>query len=66
MVELNEEKITSLFDQLVSEEVLVYGPHESIKREADGFPVSQSITLVTAYTWLITSALSSSLRCATT
>lgn len=66
MAELSEEKITSLFDQLVSENVLVYGPHESIKCEADGYPVSLSIRLTIACTWLITGAFSSSSKCATT
>ena len=40
MIELNEEAVTSLFDKLVSENILVYGLHQSIKREADGYPVS--------------------------
>lgn len=42
MSDLNEEKIIAVFDQLVSEDVLVYGPHESIVREAEGYPVSAS------------------------
>lgn len=66
MAELDEEKITALFDQLVSENVLVYGPHQSIKCEADGYPVSSAIGLVIACTWLIISAFSSSSRYATT
>lgn len=40
MTELNEDAIVVIFDQLVSEGVLVYGPHESIIREAEGYPVS--------------------------
>lgn len=32
-------KLIALFDQLVSEGILVYGPHESIIREAEGYPV---------------------------
>ena len=40
MSELDEAKTVAVFDQLVSEGVLVYGPHESIVREAEGYPVS--------------------------
>ncbi|KAF2629530.1 hypothetical protein BU25DRAFT_388612 [Macroventuria anomochaeta] len=39
MAGLNEENITALFDQLVSENVLVYGPYKSIKCEAEGYPL---------------------------
>ncbi|KAF1929471.1 uncharacterized protein M421DRAFT_420000 [Didymella exigua CBS 183.55] len=39
MADLNEAKITDLFDQLASEEILIYGPYESIKCEADGYPL---------------------------
>ena len=35
-----EGKITALFDQLTAEGVLIYGPHESVVHEADGYPVS--------------------------
>jgi hypothetical protein len=64
MGELNEEKITALFDQLVSEDVLVYGPHKSIRCGAEGFPVSQAIKLVVACTWVTDSAYSSSSKSA--
>lgn len=43
MAELNEETITALFDQLVSENVVVYGPHQSVTHEAEGYPVSRAI-----------------------
>ncbi|KAH6618484.1 hypothetical protein C7974DRAFT_364385 [Boeremia exigua] len=39
MCDSYEAKIGVLFDQLVSEGVLVYGPHESVVREAEGFPI---------------------------
>ena len=58
MAELNEDKITVLFDQLVSENVLLYGPHESVKCAAEGFPVSQAIIFVVACTWVTDSAYS--------
>lgn len=40
MVESDEVKAVAVFDQLVSEGVLVYGPHESLVRKAEGYPVS--------------------------
>ncbi len=36
----DEDKALAIFDQLVSEGVLVYGPHETVVREAEGYPVS--------------------------
>lgn len=40
MGDSDESKAVAVFDQLVSEGVLVYGTHESIVREAEGYPVS--------------------------
>ncbi|KAF2639126.1 hypothetical protein P280DRAFT_454183 [Massarina eburnea CBS 473.64] len=39
MGDLDESKINDVFDQLVSEDILVYGPHESIVRDAEGYPI---------------------------
>ncbi|KZM18915.1 ATP adenylyltransferase [Ascochyta rabiei] len=39
MKDLNEEKITALFDELVSENIIIYGPHESIRYEAGRYPL---------------------------
>ncbi|KAF9698549.1 hypothetical protein EKO04_003878 [Ascochyta lentis] len=39
MEDLDEEKITAAFDELVSESVIVYGPHKSIECEAEGYPL---------------------------
>jgi ATP adenylyltransferase/5',5'''-P-1,P-4-tetraphosphate phosphorylase II len=36
---ITEDKLITTFDQLVSEGVIVYGPHESIKRDDHGYPV---------------------------
>lgn len=40
MVDSDESKVIAVFDQLVVEGVLVYGPHQSVVREAEGYPVS--------------------------
>ena len=40
MGDLDEAGVTAIFDQLVAEGILVYGSHESIIREAEGYPVS--------------------------
>lgn len=40
MSNFEEGKALAVFDQLVSEGVLVYGSHQSIVREAEGYPVS--------------------------
>jgi hypothetical protein len=42
MGDLNEDKALAVFDQLVLEGVLIYGPHQSVVREAEGYPVSLS------------------------
>lgn len=36
----DEASITVVFDQLVADGILVYGPHKSVVREAEGYPVS--------------------------
>jgi hypothetical protein len=66
MADLSNESITALFDQLVSENIIVYGPHESIKCEAEGYPVRHSISINIACTWLIRHPYSSSLGSART
>ncbi|KAG9199563.1 hypothetical protein G6514_008422, partial [Epicoccum nigrum] len=38
MGDLNEDKTLAVFDQLVSEGVLIYGPHQSVVRKAEGYP----------------------------
>lgn len=40
MDDVSEAKLTDTFDELVSQAVIVYGPHESVKLEAEGYPVS--------------------------
>lgn len=40
MNDSEEGKLIAVFDQLVSEGVVVYGPYDSITREAEGYPVS--------------------------
>lgn len=40
MGDLDQSNVLAVFDQLVSDGVLVYGPHQSIVREAEGYPVS--------------------------
>ncbi|KAF2848765.1 hypothetical protein T440DRAFT_469837 [Plenodomus tracheiphilus IPT5] len=40
MNQQSEESLTERFDQLVAEGVIVYGPHESIRVEAEGYPIS--------------------------
>ena len=42
MGDLDENKTLAVFDQLVSEGILIYGPHQSVVREAEGYPVSLS------------------------
>lgn len=39
MHHLTEQTLTTTFDQLVDQGVIVYGPHESVKVEAEGYPV---------------------------
>ncbi|RMZ74290.1 ATP adenylyltransferase [Pyrenophora seminiperda CCB06] len=36
---VSEAKLTDTFDELVSRGVIVYGPHESVKLEAEGYPI---------------------------
>jgi hypothetical protein len=40
MENVTEAALTESFDQLVSEGVIVYGPHESVKLDDQGYPVS--------------------------
>ena len=37
---VSEAKLIDTFDELVSQGVILYGPHESVKLEAEGYPVS--------------------------
>jgi hypothetical protein len=46
MEDLSEEALTTTFDKLVSEGVIVYGPHESVKVEAEGYPVHNAPTSI--------------------
>ncbi|KAF2993695.1 hypothetical protein E8E13_002267 [Curvularia kusanoi] len=39
MGDFDKGKTLAVFDQLVSEGILVYGPHQSIVRDAEGYPV---------------------------
>jgi hypothetical protein len=41
MDKLSEGTLVTIFDQLVSEGVIVYGPHESIKVNDGGYPVCE-------------------------
>jgi len=36
----SKEQITATFDALVAEDALVYGPHQVLEYECDGYPVS--------------------------
>ena len=40
MEDVSEETLLTTFDKLVSEGVIVFGPHESFKIEDEGYPVS--------------------------
>ena len=40
MGDLDEDKTLAVFDQLVSEGILIYGPHQSVVRQAEGYPAS--------------------------
>ena len=40
MDNVTEAALTDTFDKLVSEGVIQYGPHESIKLQDEGYPVS--------------------------
>ena len=39
MAAISEDELVETFDLLANEGVIVYGPHETIKVEADGYPV---------------------------
>lgn len=39
MESLNEKKTVEIFDQLVSEGIIIYGPHEKIIENCGGYPV---------------------------
>jgi ATP adenylyltransferase len=39
MVNLSEDSITAVFEKLVAEGVVMYGPHEVVREDAGGFPV---------------------------
>jgi hypothetical protein len=39
MEDITDEHLTTLFDQLVSEGVIVYGPHDKHLIEAESYPV---------------------------
>jgi hypothetical protein len=36
----SKEQIIATFDALVADDVLVYGPHQLLEYECDGYPVS--------------------------
>jgi hypothetical protein len=45
MASTMEDDAVKLFDQLVSEGVIIYGPHQAIFHEDNGFPVSMLIRI---------------------
>jgi hypothetical protein len=66
MANMNEDNISAVFDNLVTENVIIYGPHKSIKCEAEGYPVSHSISVNIPGTWLIKATYRSSFESAST
>lgn len=36
----SKESIIATFDALVAEEVLIYGPHQVVEQDCNGYPVS--------------------------
>ena len=38
-----KEEIIAIFDQLVAEGIVLYGPYRTIVRDADGYPVPDPI-----------------------
>lgn len=45
MADISEAGLVETFDKLVSEGVIVYGPHESVKLKDQGYPVSKGHTI---------------------
>lgn len=45
MEHISEEKLVATFDQLVSEGVIVYGPHTKYDTQDEGYPVSTLISI---------------------
>lgn len=41
MADISEAGLVETFDRLVSEGVIVYGPHESVRLKDEGYPVSK-------------------------
>jgi hypothetical protein len=39
MADVTEARLVETFDQLANQGVIVYGPHETVKVEDDGYPV---------------------------